>query len=328
MAATALSKLSNAQRALAEAKTLPELRNVRDQAVAVVEYCKAAKLGTPLVNQAVEIKLRAERKAGGMLNKSVRKGGAPKSHAVTLESLGIEKMQSHRWQLIASVPEKLFEKYIEDGTASDTKELTTKGVLQLAARQPVKASRNCTSGGLNGTKAENLADVDGQTFGTIYADPPWKYGNQATRASTDNHYDTLTVDQLCEMPIAKLAADKCHMHLWTTNAFLPDSFRVIAAWGFEYKSCFIWCKPQMGIGNYWRVSHEFLLLGVKGSATFRDKSLMSWGTFRRSKHSAKPEEVRGFIERGSPGPYLELFGRRARDGWTVFGNQVEERLFG
>ena len=173
----------------------------------------------------------------------------------------------------------------------------------------------------------SLADLAGQKFGTIYADPPWQYGNQATRAATSNHYETMNVDALCEMPVADLAADDAHLHLWTTNAFLPDSFRVLEAWGFEYRSVFVWVKPQMGIGNYWRVSHEFLLLGIRGDAKrFNQRNRMSWGQFSRGQHSAKPDEIRDLIQQVSPGPFLELFGRKPANGWTVFGNQVERRL--
>jgi N6-adenosine-specific RNA methylase IME4 len=105
------------------------------------------------------------------------------------------------------------------------------------------------------------------------------------------------------MPIKDLAADKAHLHLWTTNGFLPDAFAIIEAWGFEYKSCFVWCKPQMGIGNYWRVSHEFLLLGVRGGVTFNDHGLKSYAEIPRSEHSTKPEQVRQMIQKASPGPW-------------------------
>lgn len=173
----------------------------------------------------------------------------------------------------------------------------------------------------------DLATLTGQQFGTIYADPPWQYSNQQTRAATDDHYKTLTVDQLCDMDIGSLAADDAHLHLWTTNAFLFDAKRVMDAWGFEYRSCFVWVKPQMGIGNYWRVSHEFLLLGIRGDAKrFSEHNHMSWMSLDRAKHSAKPEQIRHIIERVSPGPFLELFGRSQIEGWTVFGNQVERRL--
>lgn len=174
----------------------------------------------------------------------------------------------------------------------------------------------------------DLTELAGAKFGCIYADPPWQYGNQATRAATSNHYKTLTVEQLCNLPIAELAADDAHLHLWTTNSFIRDAFRVVDAWGFEYRSMFVWVKPQMGIGNYWRVSHELLLTAIRGNAKrFNDRSLRSWEQLTRGTHSSKPDAVRGMIERASTGPFLELFGRKPVAGWTIFGNQIERRLF-
>ncbi len=181
---------------------------------------------------------------------------------------------------------------------------------------------------LKAYKVSDLASLvaRSQKFGTIYADPPWKYGNQATRASTDNHYLTMPTKAIAALPIRELAADDCHLHMWTTNAFLPESFAIMDGWGFAYKSIFVWCKPQIGLGNYWRVAHEFMLLGVKGKAKFGDRSLRSWQVFARSAHSEKPERIRDMIERTSPGPRLELFGRRSIDGWTVWGNEVADDL--
>ncbi|MAG24659.1 hypothetical protein CMI47_03680 [Candidatus Pacearchaeota archaeon] len=167
----------------------------------------------------------------------------------------------------------------------------------------------------------------GHKFGTIYADPPWKYGNQGTRAATDRHYRTMTVDEIVAMPVAEVAADNAHLHMWTTNAFLFDSKAIIEAWGFEYKSCFVWAKPNIGIGNYWRVSHEFLLLGIRGSAPFQDRSQRSWLECNRSQHSEKPDQVRHIIEKTSPGPRLEMFARREAPGWLVWGDEIEPWLF-
>lgn len=167
----------------------------------------------------------------------------------------------------------------------------------------------------------------GKTFGTIYADPPWHYDNQVTRASTDNHYKTMTLEEIAGLPIGKLTTEKAHLHLWTTNAFLFECPSIIREWGFEYKGVFVWVKPQMGIGNYWRVSHEFLLLGVKGGLTFLEHNEMSWINTERGKHSAKPEKIRNSIERVSPSPRLELFGRRQVVGWTVWGDEIEKDLF-
>ena len=123
---------------------------------------------------------------------------------------------------------------------------------------------------------EALVD-GGFRFRTILADPPWRYSNTSSRAAAENHYRTMTVEQICNEPIRQLIADRAHLHLWATNAFLESAFTVMRAWGFEYKSCLVWAKPQIGLGNYWRVSHEFL--------------------------------------------------EQPNTEWTVYGNQVERRLF-
>jgi N6-adenosine-specific RNA methylase IME4 len=169
----------------------------------------------------------------------------------------------------------------------------------------------------------------GARFSTIYADPPWPYTNTAARGAAENHYRTLSLAQIRSEPVRALAAEAAHLHLWTTNAFLSEAFEVIRAWGFRYKSCLVWIKPQLGMGNYWRVSHEFLLLGVRGNLRFQDHKCRSWQSAYRTIHSRKPFLFRKLIERVSPGPYLELYGREEQPdcGWTVYGNQVERRLF-
>ncbi len=171
--------------------------------------------------------------------------------------------------------------------------------------------------------------TSGARFPTIYADPPWPYSNTAARGAAENHYRTMTLIAIRSDPVSALAADHAHLHLWTTNAFLREAFDVIHDWGFRYKSCLIWVKPQLGMGNYWRVSHEYLLLGVRGNLPFQDRTCRSWQSVRRTVHSRKPFHFRGLIERVSPGPYLELYGREEQphSGWTVYGNQVERRLF-
>lgn len=177
-----------------------------------------------------------------------------------------------------------------------------------------------------GCNVEDLRTLSqrGFRYGTIYADPPWKYDNQATRASTSNHYGTMTVEEIAALPVKDLAADEAHLHLWTTNAFLFDCPKIMEAWGFTFKSMFVWKKPQMGLGNYWRINHEIMLTGVRGSLPFRDHSLLSCEEFERGEHSSKPEQVRLNIMKASPGPYLELFARIAYPGWSVWGNQVDK----
>jgi N6-adenosine-specific RNA methylase IME4 len=168
----------------------------------------------------------------------------------------------------------------------------------------------------------------GQKFATIYADPPWPYENEASRAAAVNHYPVMSIQGICDEPVRELVAES-YLHFWTTNAFLREAFLVLDAWGFAFMSCLVWIKHELGMGNNRRVSHEFLLLGVRGRLTFQDRTLPSWIQAHRTIHSRKPGLVRELVERVSPGPYLELYGREElpNSAWTVYGNQVEKRFF-
>jgi N6-adenosine-specific RNA methylase IME4/predicted transcriptional regulator len=214
---------------------------------------------------------------------------------------------------------------------ADEHEISQQRVAQIKKKREREAEKEgrakmnvvCSSSGVTDDLTTLVAA--GRKFGCIYADPPWAYDNKATRSAVEAEYkSTMTVAEICREPVKALAADACHLHLWTTNGFLFDAKRVMDAWGFEYKSCFVWVKPQIGIGNYWRVSHEFLLLGVRGDAKrFNAHDLRSWIEMKRGGHSEKPEEVRQMIVRASDGPYLEMYGRKVALGWTVYGNEVE-----
>lgn len=328
---TSLASISAAKNALVSASNLEDVLTIRDKAKAIQELVKARNASLETQNAAAEIRLRAERKAGEMLRKMEKNPGSKNLGGNTMlppkmESLGITKMQSSRWQLTSKVKESDFVQIVAECNEAK-EELTQKRLLDFAKRT-VKAEKLESEiieqpESEDGSVVDDLTNLEQRKFGTIYADPPWQYGNQGTRASTGNHYNTMTLDDICNMPIESLAADDAHLHLWTTNAFLFDAKRVMEAWGFEYRSVFVWVKPQMGIGNYWRVSHEFLLLGIRGNAKrFNEHNHMSWGEYDRAKHSAKPEQIRQTIEKVSNGPYLELFGRKQVHGWTVFGNQV------
>jgi len=180
----------------------------------------------------------------------------------------------------------------------------------------------------------DLAVPEG-TFSTLVADPPWQYANKATRGAAEDHYRTLSIAELCELDVPhEKAAPNAHLYLWTTAGFLRESFEVMDAWGFTYKTFLAWVKPQMGMGNYFRVSSELVLFGTKGHLSTQRRDLMNWFQARRSKHSAKPDLFPELVEKASPGPYLELFARCHRDrqlvcycthcrfGWEVWGAEA------
>lgn len=167
----------------------------------------------------------------------------------------------------------------------------------------------------------------GKRFGCLYIDPPWRYRNTRTRGAAVKHYPTMSQAELIALPVAQLAAPDSHLHLWTTTSFIFDAIALVEAWSFRYESLLIWHKPQMGLGNYWRISTEMLLLGVRGDCPFPPGvEISSCQHHSRLKHSEKPELFRQLIMQVSPGPYLELFARRDVPGWTVWGNEVAPLL--
>lgn len=153
---------------------------------------------------------------------------------------------------------------------------------------------------------------------TLLADPPWQ------GQSGESHYLTLPSERIKQIGIAldKIVADDAHCWLWVTNATIPLGHEVLRAWGFEYRSMLTWVKPRIGLGKPLRNMTEHVMLGVRGRPKARFKGQGTWLFAPIQDHSHKPEEVHDIIERVSPGPYLELFARRPRAGWHVWGNEV------
>lgn len=321
-----LALCSAARRQLAEAVTVQDLKKVRDVGEAAVRLAKSRRdVGYGALIEGMEIVRRAERQMGELIPKvCLGKGRKPKCNTLLhLSDVGITPMESSRFQKIARLTEDQFEAWIASCREAK-EEMTQAAAIKLATKLKPKAVEPSIDEYESGAVADLGELVQrGLRYGCIYADPPWAYSNKATRANVDDEYkSTMTVDEICQEPVSQLAADDCHLHLWTTNAFLFEAKRVIEAWGFEYKSCFVWVKPQMGIGNYWRVSHEFMLLGIRGKPEFRRRDCMSWGEFDRTAHSKKPRDIRRIVQSVSSGPYLELYGREAVENWMVYGNEV------
>lgn len=291
-----------------------------------LEVLKAVKSRTPEIAKA---EIESQVSLADAIDEAIESGEATKPYVGTyqLGTYDIPGAEVDRWRKLRAIPEDQRQAYYEE-----IPKPSRDGLFRWWSSRCVEVERVELIDDEEHIKDDpvsvsSLADLPRNHFGCIYADPPWQYGNQATRASTDNHYSTMTIEDLCDMPVAELASDDAHLHLWTTNAFIKEAFTLINAWGFEYRSMFVWVKPQMGIGNYWRVSHEIMLLGIRGDAKrFNDRSLKSWIEADRTRHSAKPDCVREMIEKASSGPYLELFGRKLVKGWTVFGNQVNQNF--
>ena len=159
-------------------------------------------------------------------------------------------------------------------------------------------------------------------YKTILADPPWDIQQKGKSRGAIKHYNLMTLERIKAMPIADLVEENAHCWLWVTNATLEAGFDVLRAWGFTPRSIYTWVKPRLGLGVYLRNCTEHLLLGTRGKAPIQFKGQMNWGFMPLQNHSHKPEEVYDIIERCSEGNYLELFARRPRHGWDIWGNEV------
>jgi N6-adenosine-specific RNA methylase IME4 len=160
-------------------------------------------------------------------------------------------------------------------------------------------------------------------YATVLADPPWNIQQIGTGSPP---YDLMTVDQIAALPVGALAKDDAHLWLWVTNASLFAGRQVLQDWGFTYRSVLTWIKPRFGMGHWLRNQTEHVLLGTRGNAPILFRGQGSWFYAPVQEHSHKPEEQYAIIERCSPGPFVELFARRPRRGWHVWGNQVASDL--
>ena len=171
----------------------------------------------------------------------------------------------------------------------------------------------------------------------IVADPPWRYQSRLRASGGSGHYgdpgvklvsvpfdeyNTMSVDEICAMPVPAMAEDDCHLYLWTTQTFLRETYRVLDAWGFKQGAILVWSKPPKGVVGTYVCSVEFCIFARRGNLAHKRRQLGTCYQWPRSGHSAKPEAFQDMVESVSPGPYLELFARRQRLGWHSWGNQA------
>ena len=176
-------------------------------------------------------------------------------------------------------------------------------------------------------------------FQTILADPPWRFQNRTGKVAPEHRrldrYSTLSLDQICAIDVASVAAPNAHLYLWVPNALLVEGLEVMKAWGFRYVSNIVWAKRRKdggpdgrGVGFYFRNVTELILFGVRGAmrTLAPARSQVNIIETRKREHSRKPDEQYELIERCSPGPYLELFARYPHPGWTVWGDEAPAHI--
>lgn len=178
----------------------------------------------------------------------------------------------------------------------------------------------------------------GRKFQTILADPPWQFTNRTGKMAPEhrrlNRYSTMSLDEICALPVDEVVDEPAHLYLWVPNALLPDGLKVMAAWGFEYKTNIIWQKIRKdggpdgrGVGFYFRNVTEMILFGVRGKGARTldpGRTQVNFLATRKREHSRKPDEQYDIIEACSRGPFLEMFARGSRPGWATWGNEADD----
>ncbi len=177
---------------------------------------------------------------------------------------------------------------------------------------------------------------DWPSFRTVLADPPWRFQNRTGKMAPEHlrlsRYGTMSHNEIKLLPVPEVCAEKAHLYLWVPNALLTEGLDVLRAWGFEYKTNLVWFKTRKdggpdgrGVGFYFRNVTELVLFGIRG----KDNRTLSPGrrqvnllAEQKREHSRKPERLYDVVEACSPGPRLELFARRERNGWTQWGNEL------
>lgn len=198
--------------------------------------------------------------------------------------------------------------------------------------------------------SDPFADLPRSHFGAILADPPWRFevwngetavkarDSKSTYTSARVHYETMAPDEIAALPVSEVMADNAVLFLWISWPLLPQAMALIDRWGFKYKTCaFDWMKAHntqpdffqdeipalMGMGYWTRANSEPCLLATRGKPKRLNADVRQGIIAPRREHSRKPDGIHERIERLVAGPYLELFARQQRKGWTVWGNQTD-----
>lgn len=185
-----------------------------------------------------------------------------------------------------------------------------------------------------------FGELERGRYGAIYADPPWAFkawSGKGTARAADNHYSTMSMPDLHQLPVGDLAAPDSVLLVWIVWPTLREAMSLIESWGFTYKTCgFSWIKasasqislfeddfsPQVGCGYWTRANSEVCLLATRGSPKRLNADVRQAIIAPRRQHSRKPDGIHERIERLVAGPYLELFARQQRPGWDCWGNET------
>jgi N6-adenosine-specific RNA methylase IME4 len=327
---TKLVRYEAALAALAEARSVDEVREIRDKTEAIRAYARMAK-DKQLEIDATEIRARATREIGKRIAEMPKAPPGPKPEIGLKEnpiSLAEAENLAHAARQLGGMSDDDFECTLaawRDHVSAEDERVT---ISSLKPKPGDKAER----------RAERERELAGKQlalptrkFGVIVADPEWRFEPWSRETgldrAPDNHYPTSALEVIKSRDVASIAADDCVLFLWATAPMLPQALSVMDAWGFEYRSNYVWVKDRIGTGYWNRNAHEHLLIGVRGKIPAPAMGTQ-WDSVVEApvgEHSAKPSIFLEMIEEYYPNlPKIELNCRgKGRPGWAIWGNEAE-----
>jgi len=322
----ALELRDNAKQQLQEIRTIETGVDYLNKVKAIETWAKAEKKDAELQNIIAEQKLRTQRILGGLLKKSeVSKTGGfsiGNKEVPMLSDFNITKNESSAFQKIASLPEETFEKEIETAKEETNKriELTTSRMLKVAKQ--IERDKDLKK------QKEHIKNIDTNTllneYDIIVVDPPWEYDRKYDPDSSRiaNPYPSMDLNEIYNINLP--ASDNSILWLWTTQAYLYESKKILEHWGFQYKATLVWNKDKIGMGHWLRMQCEFCLLGIKGKPIYNNTKYRDIITEKGREHSRKPDCFYDMVNDICVGTKLDYFSREQREGWFNYGNEINK----
>jgi len=318
-----LEKISAFRAELEIAETIEDIKTLETKASVIAEIARKEKMGKSVQDEVGEYLCDVIAKKGAWLDEYFPQGGDGSNQYKKVETLpnrrladeGINYKESSNARLMNNEPE-LAAQAKEELKQDDKKVVTPNAVVSLVRNKKRKER-------VEETEQPNLDGI----YRIIYADPAWQYNADFMDkyGHAKSHYSTMSIEELCDLPVADIRADDCVLFMWTTSPKLEQAFQVIKAWGFKYKTSFVWDKIKHNFGYYNSVRHEFLLIAGHGSSTPDVKELHDSviSIERSNKHSEKPEYFRELIDKlYTTGNKVELFARKKVEGWDTWGSEA------
>jgi len=327
-----IQKLETWKKDLALAETFEEIKLHDSASAAAAEFARRNNLALEKQNEIGKFRVDVETKKGQWLDENFKHGRNQFTKEVEqsdLLKMPVSKDESSRARKIKNTKEEKLEQIMHEiEERGDV--ITPNNVHKLIKKEEKKEQRiELINKQIEEIEAGELPELKG-LFDVISVDPPWNYeGENKNKTSFDsvgrrvaNPYPEMTTQEIkeIELPLMKDAI----VFLWTTHKFLPDALDILKEWNLEYKGTLVWNKEKMGMGAWFRMQCEFCLVGVKGKPYWENTKYRDILNEPRREHSRKPDSFFTMVEEITMGRRLEYFSREKRQGWEVFGNDINK----